>query len=143
MWCFRDRPRIRRLIMPGPVEYGQGKQSLPLKRIAITNPKQMEGSELRLAIADDGVGFDPKMMHVNGSLGLVSVGERARFVHGLLSVESHAGNRIDNHGCRDGAPGLLPPRRLHSLAKRSKATNSVSTSSSGRRFKTTFSPRSS
>ena len=51
----------------------------------------MEGSELRLAIADDGVGFDPETMRANGSLGLVSMGERARFVHGLLSVESHAG----------------------------------------------------
>jgi two-component system, LuxR family, sensor kinase FixL len=51
----------------------------------------MEGGELRLAIADDGVGFDPKKMRANGSLGLVSMAERARFVHGLLSVESHAG----------------------------------------------------
>jgi PAS domain S-box-containing protein len=51
----------------------------------------MEGSELRLAIADDGVGFDPETMRANGSLGLVSMGERARFVHGRLSVESHAG----------------------------------------------------
>ena len=51
----------------------------------------MEGSELRLAIADDGVGFDPETTRANGSLGLVSMGERARFVHGLLSVESHAG----------------------------------------------------
>jgi PAS domain S-box-containing protein len=51
----------------------------------------MEGSELRLAIVDDGVGFDPQTMRANGSLGLVSMSERARFVHGLLSVESHAG----------------------------------------------------
>jgi PAS domain S-box-containing protein len=51
----------------------------------------MEGSELRLAIADDGVGFDPQTMRANGSLGLVSMSERARFVHGLLSVESQAG----------------------------------------------------
>jgi PAS domain S-box-containing protein len=51
----------------------------------------MEGSELRLAIVDDGVGFDPKTMRANGSLGLVSMAERARFVHGLVSVESHAG----------------------------------------------------
>jgi PAS domain S-box-containing protein len=51
----------------------------------------MEGSELRLAIADDGIGFDPQRMRANGSLGLVSMGERARFVHGLLSVESRAG----------------------------------------------------
>jgi signal transduction histidine kinase len=51
----------------------------------------MEGGELRLAIADDGVGFNPEKMRANGSLGLVSMGERARFVHGLLSVESHVG----------------------------------------------------
>jgi signal transduction histidine kinase len=51
----------------------------------------VQGDELRLAIADDGVGFDPKMMRVNGSLGLVSMSERARFVHGLLLVDSHAG----------------------------------------------------
>jgi PAS domain S-box-containing protein len=51
----------------------------------------MERGELRLVIADDGVGFDPKTMRTNGSLGLVSMGERARFVHGLLLVESHAG----------------------------------------------------
>jgi signal transduction histidine kinase len=51
----------------------------------------LEGGELRLVIADDGVGFDPERMRANGSLGLVSMGERVRFVHGLLSVESHAG----------------------------------------------------
>jgi two-component system, LuxR family, sensor kinase FixL len=51
----------------------------------------MEGSELRLAIADDGVGFDPEVMCANGSLGLVSMRERARFLHGRLSIESHAG----------------------------------------------------
>jgi two-component system sensor kinase FixL len=51
----------------------------------------MECSELRLTIADDGVGFDPETMHANGSLGLISMSERARFVHGLLSVKSHTG----------------------------------------------------
>ena len=51
----------------------------------------MEGRELRLAIIDDGVGFDPQTMRVNGSLGLVSMSERARFVHGRLSIESHPG----------------------------------------------------
>ena len=51
----------------------------------------MEGGELWLAIADDGVGFDAETARGNGSLGLVSMGERARFVHGVLSVESHAG----------------------------------------------------
>jgi PAS domain S-box-containing protein len=51
----------------------------------------MEGSELRLAITDDGVGFDPETMRANGSLGLVSMAERARFVQGRLSIESHSG----------------------------------------------------
>ena len=51
----------------------------------------MEGGELRLAIADDGVGFDPETTRAKGSLGLVSMSERARFVRGLLSVKSHAG----------------------------------------------------
>jgi two-component system, LuxR family, sensor kinase FixL len=51
----------------------------------------MEDGELRLAIADDGVGFDPLASRANGSLGLVSMGERARLVHGRLSVESQAG----------------------------------------------------
>ena len=48
----------------------------------------MDCGELRLAIVDDGVGFDPETMHANGSLGLVSMAERARFVHGRLSIES-------------------------------------------------------
>src|SRR5271165_6472778 len=52
---------------------------------------EMEGGELRLAIVDDGVGFDPETVRANGSLGLVSMGERARFVDGVLYVESHAG----------------------------------------------------
>ncbi len=50
-----------------------------------------DDGELRLAITDDGVGFDREAMRANGSLGLVSMGERARFVLGRLSIESHAG----------------------------------------------------
>ncbi|HEU4678336.1 MAG TPA: PAS domain-containing protein, partial [Terrimicrobiaceae bacterium] len=58
-----------------------------------------EGNELRLSVTDDGVGFDPETMRANGSLGLVSMGERARFVHGRLSIESHAGKgtRVEVH----------------------------------------------
>jgi signal transduction histidine kinase len=51
----------------------------------------MENGELRLAVIDDGVGFDSETMRANGSLGLVSMSERARFVHGRLSIESQAG----------------------------------------------------
>jgi PAS domain S-box-containing protein len=57
----------------------------------------VDGGELCLAVADDGVGFDPETIRVNGSLGLVSMAERARFVHGRLSIDSHPGRgtRID------------------------------------------------
>jgi PAS domain S-box-containing protein len=68
----------------------------------------MDGGELRLTIDDDGVGFDPKARHANASLGLVSMSERARFVHGLLSVESHAGKgtRVEVRVPIDGADDL-------------------------------------
>lgn len=51
----------------------------------------MDHGELRLTIEDNGIGFDPKATRTNASLGLVSMTERARFVDGRLSVESHAG----------------------------------------------------
>jgi PAS domain S-box-containing protein len=51
----------------------------------------VDGGELRLTVDDNGVGFDPQTIHANGSLGLVSMSERARFVHGRFSVESRAG----------------------------------------------------
>ena len=57
----------------------------------------MDDRELHLAVTDDGVGFEPETKRVNGSLGLVSMAERARFAHGRFSIESHAGKgtRID------------------------------------------------
>jgi signal transduction histidine kinase len=59
----------------------------------------LEGGELRLTIDDDGVGFDPNAMPANGSLGLVSMSERSRFVHGRLSVVSQVGKgtRVELH----------------------------------------------
>jgi signal transduction histidine kinase len=51
----------------------------------------LEGTEFRLTIADNGVGFDAKTTRTNGSLGLVSMGERTRFLHGLFSVQSQVG----------------------------------------------------
>jgi signal transduction histidine kinase len=47
--------------------------------------------QLRLVVSDDGAGFDPDGARTNGSLGLVSMSERARFVGGRLKVESRAG----------------------------------------------------
>jgi signal transduction histidine kinase len=57
----------------------------------------MEDRDLRLAVTDDGVGFEPETKRASGSLGLVSMAERARFAHGRFSIESHAGKgtRID------------------------------------------------
>ena len=86
-----------------------------------------EGSELRLVIADDGVGFDPETMCANGSLGLVSMGERARFVNGRLSVESHAGKgtrvevrvpikRISPNWLRVTSSGNYPPDRKTAIS---------------------------
>ena len=57
----------------------------------------MEDRDLRLAVTDDGVGFEPETKRASGSLCLVSMAERARFAHGRFSIESHAGKgtRID------------------------------------------------
>ncbi len=50
-----------------------------------------EGSELRLSITDDGRGFDPQSERANSSLGVVSMGERARFARGRISIDSSPG----------------------------------------------------
>jgi PAS domain S-box-containing protein len=49
-------------------------------------------STLVLSIEDDGVGFDPEAVKGKGGLGMVSMGERARLVSGVLSIESAPGN---------------------------------------------------
>jgi PAS domain S-box-containing protein len=70
-----------------------------------------EANELRLTIDDDGVGFDPKAMRPSGSLGLVSMSERARFIHGKLSIQSrvHKGTRIEARVPFGGATFLPEP----------------------------------
>jgi PAS domain S-box-containing protein len=45
-------------------------------------------SEFTLAIADDGDGFDVVAARQNGGLGLVSIEERARLVHGQVTIRS-------------------------------------------------------
>ena len=49
-----------------------------------------EGS-IVLTIADDGIGFDPKAVKGRGALGLIGMEERARLVHGKLSVTARPG----------------------------------------------------
>lgn len=46
---------------------------------------------LLLAVSDNGVGFDPADPKTTGSLGLVSMRERARLVNGTLEIESAPG----------------------------------------------------
>ena len=81
----------------------------------------MEASELRLVIADDGVGFDPEAMRANSSLGLVSMGERVRFVHGLLLVKSSVGKgtrvevRVPIAGVDESLLKPMHPERAPSL----------------------------
>ena len=61
-------------------------------------------NEIRLAISDDGVGFDPEKARTDGSLGLVSMRERVRVVHGQLSLNSAKGK-----GTRVEVQVPLPP----------------------------------
>src|SRR5215469_3533175 len=51
---------------------------------------KMVASEIQLEVSDDGAGFDVEEAKGNG-LGLVSMQERAHFVHGELLVESEPG----------------------------------------------------
>jgi PAS domain S-box-containing protein len=47
--------------------------------------------ELHLTVTDDGSGFDPQAIDARGSLGIVSMRERARMVRGRISVQSRPG----------------------------------------------------
>ena len=59
--------------------------------------------ELRLSIEDDGVGFDPSAVKGKGSLGLVSMEERARLLNAEFSIESKL-----RHGTRIAVRVPLP-----------------------------------
>ena len=50
-----------------------------------------ENNELTLTIADDGRGFDPaRVRRAGGGLGLLSIEERARLLHGRVRIETGA-----------------------------------------------------
>jgi signal transduction histidine kinase len=49
------------------------------------------GDELRLEIADRGIGFDTQVAHEQATLGLVSMRERVRLVQGELQIDSKKG----------------------------------------------------
>jgi PAS domain S-box-containing protein len=48
-------------------------------------------SEIRLSVSDEGVGFDPERADKHQGLGLISMRERMRLVHGEFALESHPG----------------------------------------------------
>ncbi len=50
-----------------------------------------EGDDLKLLITDSGVGFDVETARRKGGLGLVSMEERVRLVHGTIKIQSHPG----------------------------------------------------
>ena len=56
-----------------------------------------DGDRLFLSVSDQGAGFDAKKMRNNATLGLRSMGERARLVGGLFEIHSEPGKgtRID------------------------------------------------
>lgn len=54
---------------------------------------QRKGSELRLEVQDDGAGFDPlPALSGAGSMGVLSMQERAMLAGGRLEIESHPGH---------------------------------------------------
>ena len=50
-----------------------------------------DATGLQLSITDDGHGFDLQAVPVNGSLGIVSMRERVRMVHGQFTLQSRPG----------------------------------------------------
>jgi signal transduction histidine kinase len=55
--------------------------------------------EIELSVVDDGVSFDSSSDRHMGGLGLISMRERARLVHGRLALTSKpgCGTRVDVH----------------------------------------------
>ena len=56
-----------------------------------------DGPDICLSITDDGRGFDPAVRPSNGSLGLISMIERIRAVHGTVTVNSVIGSGTTVH----------------------------------------------
>jgi signal transduction histidine kinase len=52
---------------------------------------QRDRGELRLTIADDGLGFDPETELLDGHYGLVGMRERALLCNGQLNIDSTPG----------------------------------------------------
>jgi two-component system, chemotaxis family, CheB/CheR fusion protein len=51
-----------------------------------------KGQQLQMTVRDNGAGFDPASARGNGGLGIVSMHERVRLVHGSFTIQSSPGN---------------------------------------------------
>jgi signal transduction histidine kinase len=110
---FSERHRLTIAFAPGPLLAPVSPDvALCLFRIveeALTNVAKHSGAHsvrvsvaealdgVRVTVDDDGEGFDPKVLSGGAGLGLMSMRERVRLVHGSLNIESGAsqGTRID------------------------------------------------
>jgi len=63
----------------------------------VTVELAVDGTDISLTVTDDGCGFDPHLQPSNGSLGLISMSERIRAVHGTVTVESTMGSGTTIH----------------------------------------------
>ena len=84
-------------------------------RHAIVSLRKVD-SDLRLTVTDDGAGFDVLAARRNGGLGLSSIEERARLVHGHVTIRSRQGHgtsidvRVPRAGAEEsGGRGYGPP----------------------------------
>ena len=86
---------------------------------------ERHGRDLRLAVADDGEGFDPGADRQNGGLGLVSIEERARLARGYATIRSAPDQgttievRVPITNARGTAPVTSDPRRHERPSDRS------------------------
>ena len=76
--------RVAQEALNNVARHSQGRTA----RVAL---QPMDGGVL-LAVRDDGVGFDPTSPGTRKTLGLASMRERLRLVHGTLDIESAPGN---------------------------------------------------
>ena len=76
--------RVAQEALNNVARHSQGRMA----RVAL---QPMDGGVL-LAVRDDGVGFDPTGPGTRKTLGLASMRERLRLVHGTLDIESAPGN---------------------------------------------------
>jgi PAS domain S-box-containing protein len=62
------------------------------KASRVTVKLSLESNQIQLKITDDGVGFDPAAEAAGPGLGLASMSERVRLLHGKFTIASSVGN---------------------------------------------------